>query len=63
MRGASDSPMMPDIPHPSSRTVEFESSTLCLKSRFEDEASQEAKRGVIFQTTENFSHRTGVQYL
>ena len=50
MSGANDSPMIPDIPHPSSSTVEHESRMPCLKSRFE-EVIQEANRGVIFQTT------------
>jgi O-acetylhomoserine/O-acetylserine sulfhydrylase-like pyridoxal-dependent enzyme len=39
------------MPHPSSRAAEEESSTLCLKSGFEGDAAQEAKRVVIYQTT------------
>lgn len=54
MSGDRDNPMIPDIPHPNSRTAEFASRTLCLNSRF-DEVIQEAKRGVIFQTTYNLS--------
>jgi hypothetical protein len=51
MSGASDSPIMPEIPHPSSRTVELGPRMPFLKNRFADEVIQEAKRGVIFQTT------------
>lgn len=52
MSEESDSPMIPDMPHPSSRTFEVEFSTSCLKNRFGfEEVIQEAKRGVIFQTT------------
>jgi hypothetical protein len=43
--------MMPDIPQPSSRTLEVESRMACLKSRLVGEVIQEAKRGVISQTT------------
>ena len=50
MNGASDSPMIPEIPQPSSRTDALESRTPCLKSRLED-VIQDAKSGVIFQTT------------
>jgi hypothetical protein len=54
--GPSVKPMIPEIPHPSSRTSEWLSRIPCLKSRFDEEAIHDANRGVIFQTTEHFSH-------
>ena len=51
MRGAKDKAMIPDIPQPSSRTVESESRTSCLKKTLEGDVTQDANRGVIFQTT------------
>lgn len=42
---------MPEIPHPSSRTVELEWSIEFLKRKLSSAATQFAIRGVIFQTT------------
>lgn len=42
--------MIPEIPQPSSRTLEDEERMLCLKRRFGD-VIHDAKRGVIFHTT------------
>jgi len=47
--------MIPEMPHPSSKIVESEVRTPYLKRKLEEEESQEAMRGVIFQTTDNFS--------
>lgn len=49
--GDSASPTMPEIPHPSSRTVEFEWRMEVLKRKLLSEATQFANRGAIFQTT------------
>ena len=51
MSRASDNPMMPDIPQPSSRTAEFVSRMPVLKRMLVWDEIHEAKRGVIFQTT------------
>lgn len=42
---------MPEIPHPSSRTVELELMTEVLKRTLSSEATQFANKGAIFQTT------------
>jgi hypothetical protein len=48
--------MIPEIPQPSSRTLEVLSRIPCLKSGLDEEVIQDANKGVIFQTTDHFSY-------
>lgn len=60
MRGPRQRPMMPEMPLPSSSTEEVGVKMECAWKGFLGDTIQEAKSGVIFQTTAGWQSRQKV---